>query len=50
MDDCVAAVAAAVAACRSREQRINNIDQLALVLRLVDEEDAIFVPRTCISV
>ena len=40
MDDCVAAVAAAVAAYRRRKQRIKNIDQLALVRGLLDEEDA----------
>ena len=32
MEDCVAAVTAAVAACRRCKQRIKNINQLALVL------------------
>ena len=41
MDDCVAAVTVAVAACRRRKQRIKYIYQLALVLGLLDEEDAI---------
>ena len=41
MDDCVAAVAASVAACQHRKLRIKNIKQLALVLGLLDEEDAI---------
>ena len=41
MDDCIAAVAAAVAAYRRREQIIKTIYQLALVLELLDEEDAI---------
>ena len=41
MGDCVAAVTVAVAAYRRRKQRIKNINQLALVLRLLDEEDAI---------
>ena len=41
MDDCDAAVAASVAAYRHRKLRIKNINQLALVLGLLDEEDAI---------
>ena len=41
MDDWVAAVAASVAAYRHRKLRIKNISQLALVLGLLDEEDAI---------
>ena len=41
MTDCVPAVAAAVTAYRRRKQRIKNIDQLAHVLGLLDEEDAI---------
>ena len=41
MDDYVAAVRVAVAACRRRKQRIKNINQLALVLGLLDVEDAI---------
>ena len=41
MDDCVAAMTAAVAAYRRRKQRIKNNNQLVLVLVLVDEEDAI---------
>ena len=40
-DDCVAAVAASVAAYRHRKLIIKNINQLALVLGLLDEEDAI---------
>ena len=40
MDDYVAAVAVAVAAYRRRKQRIKNINQLALVLGLLDEGDA----------
>ena len=40
---------AAVAACRRRKQRIKNINQLALVLGLPDEEDAM-VSREHISV
>ena len=40
MTDCVAAVTAAVAAYRCRKQRIKNINQLAH-LGLLDEEDAI---------
>ena len=38
-DDCVAAVTVVVAAYRRRKQRIKNINQLALVLGLLDEED-----------
>ena len=38
MDDYVAAVTVAVAAYRRRKQRIENINQLALVLGLLDEE------------
>ena len=41
MDDCVAPVAASVAAYRHRKLKIKNINQLALVLGLLDEEDAI---------
>ena len=41
MDDCVAAMTIAVAAYRRRKRRIKNIDRLALVLGLLDEEDAI---------
>ena len=41
MDDCVAAVTAAVAAYRRRKQRIKNISQLALVIELLNAEDAI---------
>ena len=41
MDDCVAAVADAVAAYRCRKRTIKNIAQLALVLRLLDEENVI---------
>ena len=41
MDDCVAAVTAVVAAYRRRKQRIKNNSRLALVLRLLDEEDAL---------
>ena len=41
IDDYVAAVTIAVAAHRCRKQRITSINQLALVLGLVDEEDAI---------
>ena len=41
MDDCVAAVTVAVAAYRRRKQRIKYNNQLALVLGLLDEEDAI---------
>ena len=40
-DDCVAAVTVAVAAYRRRKQRIKNTNQLALVLGLLDEEDAV---------
>ena len=40
MDDCVTAVAASVAAYQHRNMRIKNINQLALVLGLLDEEDA----------
>ena len=39
MDDCVAAVSAAVAAYRRRKQRIKYISQLTLVLGLLYEED-----------
>ena len=46
MDDHVAAVTVGVAAYRRRKQRIKNINQLALVLGLLGEEDAIVVPRT----
>ena len=41
MDDYVAAVTVAVAAYRRRKQRIKNINKLALVLGLLDEEDAV---------
>ena len=41
MDDYVAAVAASVAVHRHRKLRIKNINQLAPVLGLLDEEDAI---------
>ena len=41
MDYCDAAVTVAVAAYRRRKQRIKNINQLAPVLGLFDEEDAI---------
>ena len=42
LDECVLAVAATVAAYRHPKQRINNIDQLALlVLVLLDQEDVI---------
>ena len=40
-DDCIAAVTVAVAAYRRRKQRIKNINQLALVLGLLDEKDAV---------
>ena len=40
-DDCVAAVTVVAAAYRRRKQRIKNTNQLALVLGLLDEEDAI---------
>ena len=40
-DDCVAVVTVAVAAYRRRKQRIKNTNQLALVLGLLDEEDAV---------
>ena len=40
-DDCVAAVTVAEAAYRRRKQRIKNTNQLALVLGLLDEEDAV---------
>ena len=40
-DDCVTAVTVAVAAYRRRKQRIKNTNQLALVLGLLDEEDAV---------
>ena len=40
-DDCVAAVTVAVAAYRRRKQIIKNTNQLALVLGLLDEEDAV---------
>ena len=39
MDDCVAAVATAVAAYRRRKQRIKTIAQWTLVLVLLDEDD-----------
>ena len=39
MDDCVSAVAAAVAAYRRRKQRIKTIAQWTLVLVLLDEDD-----------
>ena len=49
MDDCVAAVAVAVAAYRRCKPRIKNIDQLALVLGLLDDEGVIVSrERTCI--
>ena len=41
MDDCVPAVAAAVAPNRRRKQRIKSINQMALALVLLDVEDAI---------
>ena len=41
MDDYVAAVTVTMAAYRRRKQRIKNINQLALLLELLDEEDAI---------
>ena len=41
LDDCVAAVTAAAAAYRRRKQRIKHTNQLALVLGLLDEEDAV---------
>ena len=41
MDYCVAAVAVSIAECPHRKLRIKNINQLALVLGLLDEEDAI---------
>ena len=41
MDNCVAAMAIAVAAHRRLKQRVKKIDQLALVLGLLDEENAI---------
>ena len=41
LDDCVAAVTDAVAAYRRRKQRIKNTNQMALVLGLLDEEDAV---------
>ena len=41
MDDYVAAVTVAVAAYRRRKQIIKNTNQSALVLGLLDEEDAI---------
>ena len=44
-DDCVAAVTAAVAAYRRRKQRIKNTNQLALVLGLIDKEDAVVSPE-----
>ena len=40
-DDCVAAVTVAVAAYRRRKQRIINTNRLALVLGLLNEEDAV---------
>ena len=40
-DDCVAAVTVVVAVYRRRRQRIKNTNQLALVLGLLDEEDAV---------
>ena len=47
MDDYVAAVTVAEAAYRRRKQRIKNINQLAVILGLLKEEDAINrVPRT----
>ena len=41
MDDCVASVTAAVAVYRRHNQKIKNTNHLALVLGLLDEEDAI---------
>ena len=41
MGDCDAAVTVTMAACRRCKQRINNINQLALVLGLLHVEDAI---------
>ena len=40
-DDCVAAVTVAMAPYRRRKQRIKNTNQLALVLGLLEEEDAV---------
>ena len=37
MDNCVAAVTAAIAAYRRHTQKIKNINHLALVLRLLDK-------------
>ena len=48
MGDCDAAVTVAMAACRRCKQRIKNINQLALVLGLLAEEDTI-VSREQIS-
>ena len=41
MDDYVAAVTAAVAAYRRLNQRIKNINQLALIIGLLDVEDVV---------
>ena len=47
-DDCVAAVTVVVAAYRRRKQRIKNTNQLALVLGLLDAEDAVVSrEKTC---
>ena len=48
MDNCVAAVTVAVAAYRSRKQRSKHINDMVLVLKLFNEDDAI-VPREHIS-
>ena len=48
MDDCDAAVTAAVVAYRYRKQKIDDINQVALVLGLLDVEGAIiFREHTC---
>ena len=50
MDDCVAAVTAAMAACRRCKQRIKNINQqLALVLGVAPRGRCNRVPRTHLS-
>ena len=45
MEDCVAVVAATVAAYWRHKQIIKNIDQSELVLGLLDQEDTIVVSR-----
>jgi hypothetical protein len=45
MYDCVVAMTASVAEYPHRKLRIKNINQLALVLGLLDEKDAIIVFR-----